>query len=209
MKKPLLIFDFDGVIADSLNLYQQLVYDRLIALEYNFLQSPEDLQALFETNVIYGFQKRGVHQHHINEILLELDKASETNHISLFEGIPEFFQNIELKTTNSIVSSNTTLTINRILTSHSLTSHFTDILGGDGATNKVDRIHFLLEKSSLEKNRTFYIGDTIGDMKEAKLAGITAIGVTWGLHSEQKLRDARADYILHSPKHLADFIHTL
>lgn len=43
---------------------------------------------------------------------------------------------------------------------------------------------------------TVMVGDTSYDMQMARAAGVAAIGVAWGYHSEDELRDAGADAIV-------------
>ena len=53
---------------------------------------------------------------------------------------------------------------------------------------------------------TVMIGDTSYDMAMAKAAGVTAVGVAWGYHDAQELKDAGADYIAAHPAEIADYV---
>ncbi len=44
-----------------------------------------------------------------------------------------------------------------------------------------------------------YLGDTSVDMNCARNAGMHPVGVTWGFREEAELREAGAEYIIHSP----------
>jgi phosphoglycolate phosphatase len=46
------------------------------------------------------------------------------------------------------------------------------------------------------------VTDTVGDVAEAREAGVRAIGVSWGMHSEQQLRDAGAERVALWPQEL-------
>lgn len=52
---------------------------------------------------------------------------------------------------------------------------------------------------------TIMIGDTTYDMAMARAAGITAIGVTWGYHGAEELKEAGAHYIAADPSDIAAF----
>jgi phosphoglycolate phosphatase len=41
-------------------------------------------------------------------------------------------------------------------------------------------------------------------MITAKNAGLTAVGVTWGYRSEEILREAGADFIVHTPHEILE-----
>lgn len=47
-----------------------------------------------------------------------------------------------------------------------------------------------------------YIGDTVGDIKEAKSAKVTTVAVTWGWHDLDQLQQAQPDSLVHHPSEL-------
>lgn len=52
---------------------------------------------------------------------------------------------------------------------------------------------------------TIMIGDTSFDMEMARAAGTTAIGVTWGYHGAEELREAGAHFIASDPSEIAAY----
>ena len=53
--------------------------------------------------------------------------------------------------------------------------------------------------------RTVYVGDSPGDVRVARNAGTFAIGVAWGYHDAQDLRDAKADVVIEGTRELLDY----
>ena len=53
-----------------------------------------------------------------------------------------------------------------------------------------------MRDTGAEKKRTVMIGDTSYDMKMARNAGTSAIGVTWGYHSVEELYDSGAHSVV-------------
>ena len=53
---------------------------------------------------------------------------------------------------------------------------------------------------------TLMIGDTSYDMAMARAAGATAVGVAWGYHAPEELRDAGAHFIAQTPAEILPFI---
>jgi len=52
-----------------------------------------------------------------------------------------------------------------------------------------------------------FVGDSPFDVAAGKAAGVFAVGVSWGgLHSEERLREAGADTVVHSPAELLDVL---
>ena len=66
-----------------------------------------------------------------------------------------------------------------------------------------------MEFSATPVDQTVMIGDTTYDMQMAKNAGVTAIGVAWGYHSEQQLVEAGASEVLKSPQQLKEALSSL
>ncbi len=59
-----------------------------------------------------------------------------------------------------------------------------------------------MESYEIGADRTYYIGDTAGDVREAKQAGVKAVAVTWGWHSRETLEAAGPDFIVQEPEDL-------
>ena len=58
------------------------------------------------------------------------------------------------------------------------------------------------DETGMQPTDTYVIGDAIYDMQMAKAAGATAIGVSWGYASVEKLKAAGADLIVDHPSEI-------
>jgi len=58
----------------------------------------------------------------------------------------------------------------------------------------------------LDVSEIIFVGDTPTDIKTAKSAGMTSIGVSWGYRSIEELISEKADFIAKDPKHLAEIL---
>ena len=64
-----------------------------------------------------------------------------------------------------------------------------------------------LEQLGATPTEAAFVGDSPYDIGAGKAAGVFAIAVTWGkIHSEERLREAGADAIVHSPEELFDVL---
>jgi phosphoglycolate phosphatase len=66
-----------------------------------------------------------------------------------------------------------------------------------------------MEETANEPGSTVVIGDTSFDMEMARSAGATPIGVAWGYHPAEELREAGAAFVLQHPSQLIDCLQTL
>ena len=51
-----------------------------------------------------------------------------------------------------------------------------------------------------------YVGDSNVDIRTAKNAGMTAVGVAWGFRGRQELQESGADFIAEDPLQLEEFL---
>ena len=84
------------------------------------------------------------------------------------------------------------------LESHRLTGKFATLQTGDAAPGKPapDMLLRAMEETGAGPRTTAMIGDTSFDMLMAKNAGAVAIGVSWGYHGEDELRECGARQVL-------------
>ena len=76
--------------------------------------------------------------------------------------------------------------------------HFVTVQTADRAPSKPHPGMILqaMSETGVDASQTVMIGDTSYDMQMAVAAGVRAIGVTWGYHSEAILREAGAHHLV-------------
>jgi phosphoglycolate phosphatase len=87
-----------------------------------------------------------------------------------------------------------------LLGRHGILERFHSIETPDHNRGKPDpqMIETAMAKAGAAPRGTAMIGDTVHDMRMAKAAGVTAIGVAWGYHTVFDLNQAGADVIIES-----------
>ena len=61
---------------------------------------------------------------------------------------------------------------------------------------KADMIEQLVNEYDLEKEHTYYVGDTSGDVKAGKAARVKTIGITWGFQHRDILAKSHPDFLI-------------
>ncbi len=121
----------------------------------------------------------------------------------------------------AVISSNSVATIRRILSRENIVHCFSHVFGGDVEQDKRSSVRRFLSDRSYLVNRDCspayregdgpqmssgeqiaLITDTVGDVRHARECGIRAIGVAWGMHSEQQLLAAGAEFVAVWPQEL-------
>ena len=73
--RELVMFDFDGVIVDSLDVFSTAFIDACTAAGVPGFATPDDLLAVMEDNFYAGMRARGVDDARVAEVLRRLGEA--------------------------------------------------------------------------------------------------------------------------------------
>ncbi len=192
-KNKIIMFDFDGVIVDSIGISFAINKGWDVNLEYSRWQS------WFEGNVYQGIDSYLVEEE--TQIKFFEEYKVGLNDLLPVDGIREVLQKINLMNYKIvIISSGSEKAIKDFLTKHDLKKYFIEIMARETHRSKVKKMEMILEKYKIKPSETLIVTDTIGDVKEAEEVKIKAIGVGWGVHETKRLRENGADFIAKTPK---------
>jgi len=203
MKKHILIFDFDGTIADTFQFILDLS-DQL-AEDFHFEKiKPQEIDKLKDNTLMETV-------HHLNIPLLKipliLARARKEIHkdISQIKPIKDLadiliqIKNLGMKM--GILSSNSTKNIKEFLKNHDL-DLFDFISSSSKLWGKNRSLKRIIKHSSLPIKKILYVGDETRDIEAARKTGIKSIAVTWGYNSAKALKASNPDYLIHTPQQL-------
>ncbi|MDO8663681.1 MAG: HAD hydrolase-like protein [Candidatus Wildermuthbacteria bacterium] len=198
-KKKLILFDFDGVIADSFS----------IAFEINKIIDPNiitksDYQKHFDGN-IYDCRKNNTS--YGEEEIKRIDEEFFARYIPRMEEVKIFpdMKEVIAKLGKSyiliIISSTIRTHIIDFLKRNNITSYFKEISGSKIVDpNKTERIKMVFEKYGVKPSDCVFITDTLGDMREANSVGVQSIGVSWGFQDKNNLQKGNPVSIAEKPE---------
>ncbi len=205
MNNTILIFDFDGTIADT-HLYLVELSNRL-SKEFNYnIVYPEELELLKDKTSQEIIRYLKVPLLKIPSIIAkgkkELNKGISS--IQPIKGLKEILLRLKSKGIKmGILSSNSKDNILIFLKNHGL-----DIFDFICATSKVwskdSSLRRLMDLNGFHKNQILYIGDEIRDIAAAKKLGIKIAAVGWGYNSPKALKKNQPDYYVQNPQELLD-----
>ena len=204
----LYIFDYDGVIADSLDIWID-VLDKL-GDEYGFLykMTKENVNQLEHVTMDGILEKSGSSRDESAKYLecVYSDMAANSMNIPFFKNIDKVLKLLYSRgNTVCINTANGSSLVGRKFKAEGLDNYVTEILGGDIPGSKSEKIKYLMEKYSFSPEETWMIGDTRGDIIEGKKAGVNTAAVTYGWHSYDNMLDTDPDFIFRSIEELEDF----
>ena len=95
--------------------------------------------------------------------------------------------------------------LDRVVAANGWSERFVSLHCSDDGPGKPDPAMVLaaLAATGVPAARAVMIGDTSHDMRMGRAAGVRALGVTWGFHTADELRDAGADHVCESFAELA------
>jgi phosphoglycolate phosphatase len=200
--KKLLIFDFDGVVVDSLDVYEGTVRSCLEKIGQPLIKTRADFLALYEDNFYASLVKRGVNLDAFMAAAVDILARVNYGEMKPYPDLIPVLAKLQAGNILVIVSSSDSDDIHLILHLQKLQDYFRDVFGSDVHFSKQEKILQALTKYAVDKRDACYIGDTTGDIKEAQAAGIKTIAVTWGWHTREMLAAAGPDYLIDRPEEL-------
>lgn len=205
--KSLIIFDFDGVIADSFDTFYPLIRDGMNKIGISIHE--KGYRELFNTNIHKGFENliQDKEKHKIfNKFRADhYNKYYAKNPPKIFLGIKKILKKLSKNYILTIASSGKKYNITWLLKKSGSHKHFDLIMATDEKT-KENMLREIMEKHGADAKHTIMITDTVGDIKIAKKIGLKTIAVTWGFQNSKTLKKSKPDKLLSKVDDLEKFL---
>ena len=200
--RELVMFDFDGVIVDSFDVFSTAFLDACRAAGVPEMTTPADLLAVMEDNFYVSMRARGVDDARVADVLRRLtqDLVRARHWLKPFPLLPEVLEELGDSRAVVIVTSSPNEVVEGWLRRHQVTG-VAEVAGAETAHSKIEKIHALTARFA-GQDVYWFVGDTAGDMREAREAGVTPVGVAWGWHEPEMLTEAGAEVVAATPAEL-------
>lgn len=204
----LIIFDYDGVLADTLDDLIQFGQEACDQLGVHHAVTKDDLSNLEVMSFATYGRACEVPEHLIDEfvkISLNLFAEKETPP-AIFAGLEEAIRHFSANHKIAVVTTNTSQNVHAFLIKHGLDSLIHAVYGVDTPGSKAQKISMAQSRFVKQQEPVFMIGDSLSDIRAAKEAGVTSIAVTWGHQSLETLLRGNPDHLINSPTSLVEVI---
>lgn len=202
-KKDILIFDFDGTIADTFH-YLIEITNRLSS-EFGFKKiETHEIAKLKDKSVQEAIRHLGIPFLKIPMIVARAKKElhKEITRVKPTEGLKDILQQFKLLGFKmGILTSNSLKNVTGFLKNNEL-ELFDFIRATPKIWSKNRSLKALINEKQLNCSQVTYIGDETRDIVAAGKAGIRSVAVTWGYNSHKALRAHHPDHLIHSPQEL-------
>jgi phosphoglycolate phosphatase len=202
----LILFDFDGVLADTLAdmlRFAQEVCDEL-GVKHTVIET--DLSELEVMSFARLGRACGTPDELVDEFVRRCTGkfAARKSPPAIFDGLAEVVRKLAESHALVVVTGNTEGNVRAFLEEHGLEGCFRAVYGLDMPGSKVEKILMAKSHSSAEGDMVFMVGDSLSDVRAAKEAGVRSIAVSWGHQSVGRLVGAVPDHVVRSPEELIE-----
>lgn len=192
----LVIFDFDGTLADSWPMMGQAMIEAADRFGYRRL-TPEDMQDLRGQDNRAVMQALGVTMWQLPRIAVHMRQVAreQADRIGLFPGVPELLHGLAgAGVRTAIVSSNGEDVVRQVLGTD--LSRLVDDFGcGAAIFGKAAKFRTVVRRAGLGPAQAIGVGDEARDIDAARAAGIAAGAVTWGYATPDLLRSRAPSHV--------------
>ena len=197
----LILFDFDGVLADTLDDMLGFAQETCNELNVQHTVVQADLSELEVMSFAAFGQACEVPEELLGEFVRRCTGkfAEKKSPPDLFYGLGEVLKELAKAHLIAVVSGNTAKNVNAFLVHHGLAALVNAVYGVDMPGSKVEKILKAKARFAVEGETVWMLGDSVSDLSAARQAGVVSVAVGWGHQSLKKLSDAKPDAFVYSP----------
>ncbi len=211
----LILFDVDGTLIDSQNI---IVASINKAFESIGLPNPPRQEALSIVGLSLPFAMEALvgRDGPIDELVSGYKNAFASFRMSgkiespFFEGAQELVETLAAseEVMLGLATGKSRRGVNHILEKYNWAHHFVTIQTADDAASKPhpEMIFRAITETGVSGQDLVMIGDTTYDMAMARAADVRSLGVSWGYHTSDALRETGAELIADSYQELSLFL---
>ncbi len=204
--KKLVIFDFDGTLAETQDIWLAVLnklakkydYKQLEKTQVNHFKNECAEEVIKELQIPFWKLPFIIKKAH-EEVHNKIERASTVT------GMKELLLDLQKKEDVAIITSNDADKVAAFLKKHKF-PEIKEIIGGVALFGKDIKIKRLMNSKRISEKNTYYIGDEIRDMEAAQKARVHGIAVTWGFNTKKALKKAKPSCVATSPRQILKYI---
>ena len=211
MSVKVIIFDFDGTLADTLDALVRIT--NRLAEEFGYqTAAPEELSTVRALSSREIVKKSGISFLKLPFLLKKIREELQPE-IQTLNPIPEIKEAlIELKREGyclGILTSNSENNVKTFINNQGMQDIFSFVYSETSIFSKDKSLKKLMRKNHLNSEEVIYVGDETRDIEASKKINIKVIAVTWGFNSGEVLAKHQPDFLIHEPNEWSNVLLSL
>ena len=213
MRSALVIFDFDGTLADTWRDIADAINETLAGAGVPAVDGPtarfgigEGVLPLLRRHLGPAATESRVRVLHAD--FVRRYERQTLRHTALYPGTKDALDALGWARL-AILSNKPSAYLQRLLQELAIASRFEIALGGDSLPcTKPDPelVRTVVERTGARSERIWVVGDSGVDVTLGRAAGASTIGCAWGLRGRDELVAAGADWVAEHPRELPSLI---
>ena len=208
MTTKVIVFDFDGTIADTYDAFVTII--NRLADEFGYQPvSQEEIRRFRNLNSQEIIKQSGISLFKVPALLrrAKQEMSQEITNIPLIPGMKSALSTLQKQGKKlGIVTSNTHQNVACFLNKHELEPIFDFVYSDTKIFGKNKIINKLIKQEQLLREGIIYVGDETRDITAAKQSKIKVIAVSWGFNSPEILAKCNPDFLIENPMELPQVI---
>lgn len=202
------VFDLDGTVVDSVELIL-VSFQHAIREVLGRELSREEAIAWVGMPLREQMERFSPeHADELVEVYREFNHREHDRMLTLYEGIEDLLYGLRKADVKvGLVTSKSRFTTQMAFDLTGIDDYFdATVCAGEASGNKPepDPILACLEQLGVAPAEAAYVGDSPSDIQAALAAKVVAIGVTWGVFTEERLVAEKPDVLVHTIPELAE-----
>ena len=208
MTAKVILFDFDGTIADTYQAVADITNQLSTEFGYQALNKEELLLIKnLSTREIVKLSEISVFKLPFLVRRIRTELSREITELNAIENIDRVLR--ELKRQGyilGIVTSNNQENVDLFLANNQLDHLFSYIYSSTAIFGKHRVIDRAIKHNCLNRTNVIYVGDETRDIRSARKSRIQSIAVSWGFNAAEILAKHQPDYLVDEPSELLEAI---
>lgn len=204
-----IIFDFDGTLVDSGNVFLRIFYE--LSEKYGLRKMEGDeITSLRKMSILERCKFLKIPLYKLPFLATEFYKSYKfsVQGLLFFDGIKELLHNLNKEGYEiAVISSNSKENIDAFFLNAGFGQQV-QILSSNNVLGKDLMLKRFLRKNKLQNNEVIYVGDEHRDIVACKKSNIKIIWVSWGFDCEEVVEIDKPDFIAYRPEEILEILKT-
>jgi phosphoglycolate phosphatase-like HAD superfamily hydrolase len=210
MSRATVIFDFDGTLANSVELMIRLYNEHALEFGYQTVNISE-FPLLRRMSYRQALKSKGIKYRMLPRMarLLSSEMRSHMAEVLPYEGIIDAVRSLKEEGFSvGVLTSNRAPLVKEFFAIHGFPD-FDFVVSEKTLFGKDKALRKILARYGLSNNQVLYVGDEPRDVVASHRAGIQVVAVSWGLGGKEAFEKTIPDVLVDTPSELLSVIEDL